>query len=93
MKPVRSLQKKLKSPSWMVYILRCSDDSLYTGITNNLARRLAAHQSGTASRYTRSRTPVKLVYTESVGSKSSALRREVLIKQMRRQQKVGLVDG
>lgn len=90
MKSVGDSITHLKVHRWLVYILRCRDGSFYTGITNDLPQRLQAHQSGTASRYTRSRLPVKLVYAESAGSRSAALRREALIKQMRRQQKEGL---
>jgi predicted GIY-YIG superfamily endonuclease len=69
---------------WLVYILRCSDGSLYTGITNDLPRRLKTHAAGRASRYTRSRLPVTLAYTEPKRSKSSALKREAAIKALRR---------
>ncbi|PYP69609.1 MAG: hypothetical protein DMD41_16575, partial [Gemmatimonadetes bacterium] len=62
--------------SWTVYLLRCRDGSLYTGITNDLARRLARHRAGTASAYTRARRPLRLVYTEGQPSRSAALRRE-----------------
>lgn len=75
---------------WYVYILRCADDTLYTGITNDIERRLKAHNAGTASKYTRSRRPVAIVYQEEVGSKGDALRRELQIKAMSRQQKIDL---
>jgi len=92
--PAQSSQKRgTAAHKWLVYILRCGDGSFYTGITNDLSRRLETHKTGKASRYTRSRLPVKLVYVESAGDRSVALRREILIKQMRRQQKEGLVDG
>jgi putative endonuclease len=58
---------------YLVYILKCSDGTLYTGITNDLLGRLALHNAGRASRYTRSRTPVKLAYVEDVGDKGTAL--------------------
>ncbi len=76
---------------WLVYLLRCSDGSLYTGITNDLPKRLKAHASGKASRYTRSRLPVTLAYTEAQRSKSSALKREAAIKRLRRAEKLALV--
>lgn len=76
---------------WFVYILRCADDTLYTGITNHLQRRLNAHNSGTASKYTRSRRPVAMVYQEEVDTKSEALRRELQIKAMSRQNKEALL--
>jgi putative endonuclease len=75
----------------MVYLLRCRDGSLYTGITNDLARRLAAHRAGKASAYTRSRGPVRLVYREPVADRSAALRREAAIKRLRREDKLALI--
>ena len=80
------------SPSrWLVYLLRCADGSLYTGITNDLPKRLKAHAAGKASRYTRSRLPVKLAYREPQKSKSAALKRELSIKRLRRAEKEKLV--
>ena len=76
---------------WFVYILRCSDDTLYTGITNEPKRRLAQHNAGTASKYTRSRRPVEMVYCESVEDKPAALRREYAIKQLSRTEKLALI--
>lgn len=78
---------------WYVYILRCADDTLYTGITNDIERRLKAHNAGTASKYTCSRRPVAIVYQEEVGSKGDALRRELQIKAMSRQQKIALLNN
>src|SRR5262245_24837967 len=72
---------------WMVYILECSDGTLYTGITVDLDRRLAAHARGTASKYTRARLPVRVVYQEAHVSRSSALRREASIKSLSRDEK------
>ena len=65
---------------WFVYIIRCADGPLYTGITTDLARRTRQHNAGTAARYTRSLRPVKLVYQESQGSQSLALKREAAIE-------------
>ena len=79
------------SSRWLVYILRCSDGSLYTGITNDLAKRLKAHAAGKASKYTRSRLPVRLAYSEPQRSKSVALKREAAIKGLRRAEKDWLV--
>ena len=79
------------SSRWLVYILRCSDGSLYTGITNDLYKRLKAHSAGKASRYTRSRLPVALAYSEPQRSKSAALKREAAIKRLRRAKKDRLV--
>jgi predicted GIY-YIG superfamily endonuclease len=81
------------SSRWLVYILHCSDGSLYTGITNDLPKRLKAHAAGTASKYTRSRLPVRLAYSEPQKSKSAALKREAAIKRLRRAEKDGLVAG
>ena len=76
-----------------VYLLRCADGSLYCGWTNDLDRRLAAHQAGTASRYTRSRLPVELAWSRTVGSRSEAMREEARIKRLPREAKVALVRG
>jgi predicted GIY-YIG superfamily endonuclease len=75
----------------MVYLLRCRDGSLYTGITNDLARRLAAHRAGKASAYTRSRRPVRLAYREMVRDRNAALRREAAIKRLTRAAKLELI--
>jgi predicted GIY-YIG superfamily endonuclease len=72
-------------------MVRCRDGSLYTGITNDLARRLAAHSAGKASRYTRSRLPVRLVYREPQPTRSAALRREAAVKRLPRSRKELLV--
>ena len=78
---------------YYVYILRCGDDSLYTGITNDLAHRLSMHQSGRGAKYTRSHLPVTLVYQETQPDKSSALRREAEIKALPREKKLALIAG
>ncbi len=75
-------------PKWIVYILRCSDDSFYTGATNCLERRLLAHNRGTASKYTRSRRPVILLATSVAMNKGEALRLEMKIKMMPRMKKL-----
>jgi putative endonuclease len=77
----------------MVYLLRCRDGSLYTGITNNLPRRLAAHSRGTASAYTRSRRPLALAYREIVGDRGSALKREAAIRRLSRSEKLALCNA
>ena len=74
------------------YILRCADGSLYCGWTNNLEKRLAAHNSGKASKYTRSRLPVKLVYFETFDTKQEAMSREARIKQLSRREKLALIN-
>ena len=76
---------------YWVYLLRCGDGSLYTGCTNDLARRLRAHQSGRGAKYTRSRLPVELVYREPAADRSAALRREAAIKAMTRAEKLALL--
>ena len=78
---------------WFVYILRCADGTLYTGITKDLARRTRQHNDGTAARYTRSRRPVKPVYQEPQRSQSLALKREAAIKKLTRRQKLALIRG
>jgi len=72
-------------------MVRCVDGSLYTGIAKDLNRRCQQHNAGIASRYTRSRLPVKLVYQESLASRSSALKREAAIKALSRREKLKLV--
>jgi len=76
---------------YLVYILRCGDGTLYTGCTNDLPRRLQAHQSGRGAKYTRSRLPVELVYQEAVPDRSAALRREAAIKRLDRRREVALI--
>jgi len=74
-----------------VYLVRCADDSLYCGWTTDVDRRLAAHQAGTASRYTRSRRPVALAAVMSVADRSAALREEARIKRLPRAAKLALI--
>lgn len=73
---------------FFVYILLCNDNSLYTGITNDIDKRIATHISGKGSKYVRSRLPVRLIYTEKLKDKVAAARREYEIKQWNREQKV-----
>lgn len=73
----------------MVYVLRCSDGTLYTGCTNDLERRLGRHSQGSV-KYTRGRLPVAVLHTEEVADRGSALRREAAIKRLRREQKLRL---
>lgn len=77
---------------WKVYMLRCKDGSLYTGITNDVQARLEAHRSGKGAKYTRGRGPLELVYREECGSHSDALKRELKIKALPRQEKIKLVE-
>lgn len=74
-----------------VYILECADGTLYTGWTTDIQKRVQTHNAGKGAKYTRSRRPVKLVYTETFESKSDALRREYQIKQLSRAQKLSLL--
>ena len=76
---------------WTVYVLRCKTGELYTGCTTDLERRVREHNSGSGSKFTRSRLPVAVVYKEELGSRSAALRRERAIKAMRRSEKLVLV--
>ena len=76
---------------WLCYILCCADGSLYTGITNDLVKRLAAHDAGTAARYTRGRGPVRLMFVEGCAGKSAALKREYEIKRLPRSGKLALI--
>ncbi len=76
---------------WTVYMLRCRDGSVYTGATNDLARRLERHRAGRASAYTRTRLPVQLVFSEPARGRSAALRREWALKRLTRAEKLALL--
>ncbi len=76
--------------NYFVYLLRCADGTFYTGMTNNLERRLAQHQAGKAARYTSGRRPVALVYAEACGSRSQALQREAGLRRLRPRAKAAL---
>lgn len=78
---------------WYLYILHCADDTLYTGITTDVQKRLEAHQSGKGAKYTRGRAPLTLVYREICGSHSDALKRELQVKRMTREQKNRMITG
>lgn len=88
-------KKKIKPPEWQVYIVRCADGSLYTGIARDVVRRMAEHNgdkgSGVGASYTRARRPVKLVYREDADDRSAASRREYAIKQLDRAAKLALI--
>ena len=75
-----------------VYIIECSDGSYYTGYTNNLKKRLAAHNAGKGAKYTKSRRPVRLIYQENFDNKKDALKREYAIKQLARSEKETLIN-
>jgi putative endonuclease len=78
---------------YFVYMLRCRDGSLYTGITNDLQARLGKHRAGTASRYTRAKGAGEIVYTERKRNRSTASRREAEIKRLSRQEKLHLIES
>jgi len=88
---MKELSSSPADKSWFLYILECSDGSLYTGITNNIDRRIAKHNAGTASKYTRVRRPVTLRYTEECGTRAQALMRECKVKEMPRIEKLKLL--
>lgn len=73
--------------SWWLYILRCADDTLYTGIAVDVDKRFAAHEKGKGAKYTRGRGPLKIIYREQCGSHSDALHRELAVKALTREQK------
>ena len=77
---------------WLVYMLECSDNSIYTGITNNLDNRLKKHQSGNGAKYLRGRLPIKLIYKELFINRSEATKREISIKKMSKKEKKILID-
>ncbi|MCL2563522.1 MAG: GIY-YIG nuclease family protein [Oscillospiraceae bacterium] len=77
--------------SYYVYILRCADDTLYTGWTTDIEARTEAHNTGAGAKYTRGRGPVELAYQEELADKSAAMRRECAIKKLTRQEKLALI--
>jgi putative endonuclease len=77
--------------TWTLYIIECADGSLYTGITNNLVRRMAAHECGKGAKYTRGRAPLKLVYKQNFKDRSAASVREAEIKTLSRQEKLAII--
>jgi UV DNA damage endonuclease len=89
----RNARKKAPGDHWFVYMLRCADGSLYTGMAKDVSRRCQQHNAGTASRYTRSRLPVVMVYQEVQCSRNLALKREAAIKAMTRREKLALSDA
>lgn len=78
--------------NWFLYILRCKDGSLYTGITTDVEKRLEVHRSGKGAKYTRGRSPLELVYSEECGDHSAALKRELQIKALPREKKLELIE-
>ena len=78
---------------WSVYIIQCRDQTLYTGITNNLTKRLEMHESGRAAKYTKGRGPFKLVYQEFFENRSISTKRESEIKKLTKEDKNSLIEG
>ena len=78
--------------TWTLYILRCGDGTLYTGITTDVEKRLEAHRSGKGAKYTRGRGPLELMYREECGTHSDALKRELEIKALPREEKMKLIE-
>lgn len=78
--------------TWKLYILRCGDGTLYTGITTDVEKRLEAHRSGKGAKYTRGRGPLELMYREECGTHSDALKRELEIKALPREEKMKLIE-
>jgi predicted GIY-YIG superfamily endonuclease len=81
---------KFMQMNWIVYILKCADDTLYTGITNDLTQRIAKHESGAGAKYTRGRDPYIVIYTEPHETRSAATKREAEIKSLTRAEKLEL---
>lgn len=79
--------------TWYLYILRCGDGSFYTGITTDVAHRLQMHESGRGAKYTRGRAPLELVYCEPCADRSAALRREIAVKRLTKQEKIQLISA
>ena len=80
----------MSETNWVVYILQCNDDTLYTGITTNLERRINQHENGKGAKYTKGRSPFKIIYIQICNDKSSALKRELEIKKLKKSEKLNL---
>ena len=80
-------KRRKKAAAWRLYVLKCRDNTLYTGITIDVSRRVQQHNSGSASRYTRSRLPVKLIFSEPCRNRSQALKKEFAMKRLSRKKK------
>ena len=83
----------MEEKAWVLYILQCGDGTLYTGITDDLPRRFAAHTDGKGAKYTRGRGPLTIVYQENCQDRSQASKREYEVKQLSRQQKLELIKN
>ena len=84
---------EMMEQTWKLYILRCGDGTLYTGITVDVAHRFGMHQAGKGAKYTRGRGPLQLVYVEDCGTHSQALQREIAVKHLNRQEKMKLIEN
>ena len=93
MEALETAGKRQPEEGWLLYILRCQNDTFYTGVTKDLERRLKMHNEGKASRYTRARRPVELIYYEDCASRAQALIRECQVKALSRKEKEKLVSG
>lgn len=89
---IPALFGEVMDKTWKLYMLRCGDGTLYTGITTDIDRRLEEHRSGKGAKYTRGRSPLELVYCEECGDKSTALKRELEIKALPREEKLKLTE-
>lgn len=87
------MKETQNSDDWHVYLLRCADGSLYTGVAKDLKQRLTKHNAGKGAKYTRGRCPVTLVWSQSAESHGEALRQEILIKKLKRAAKLRLIAG
>lgn len=83
----------MEAKNWYLYILECGDGTLYTGITDDVQRRLEQHRSGKGAKYTRGRGPLKLVYTEECGTRTDASKREYAVHRMPRKEKLKIISG
>ena len=83
---------KSNQENWIVYILKCSDDTLYTGITNNVSKRIEDHEKGVGAKYTKGRSPFQLLFTEKHPNRSSASKREIEIKAFSKIEKLALTQ-
>ncbi|MEP1231547.1 MAG: GIY-YIG nuclease family protein [Litorimonas sp.] len=86
-------KKNIPAKAWAVYIVRCADGSFYTGISNDVDKRIATHNAGKGAKYTSRRTPVTLIYSEPSENRSTATKRERIIKKYSRAKKVSLIAG
>jgi putative endonuclease len=83
----------MSTADWQLYLVRCADGSLYTGIATDVERRFAEHQAGRGAKYLRGRGPLQLVYRQPAGDRGQALRLELAIKRLSKQEKEALVRG